>query len=317
MEGRSIQQCLPKSTTSTASSDNLIRSFSNFMFQGKIKAAMDLISKEGTGGILHLDDVIDGTNKTVLDVLKSKHPLAHSATSHSLVDCTIGSPMHPVIFEQIDASCIRSAALRMKGAAGPSGLDAYCWRRMCTSFKAASNDLCHSLALFAKRLATSFVDPNGLSAFLACRLIALDKCPGVRPIGICETVRRITAKAILSVTKLDLQEAVGSRQLCAGQIAGVEAAIHAMHNLFNNVDTDTVLLVDASNAFNTLNREAALHNIQYICPALAPALINTYRNATDLYVGGLTLLSEEGTTQGHVFTNYRYHSNNISNSLRL
>ena len=46
MEGRSIQQRLPKSTTSAASSDNLIRSFSNFMFQGKIKAAMDLISKE-------------------------------------------------------------------------------------------------------------------------------------------------------------------------------------------------------------------------------------------------------------------------------
>ena len=132
---------------------------------------------------------------------------------------------------------------------------------MCTSFKAASNDLYHSLALFAKHLATSFVDPNGLSAFLACRLIALDKCPGVRPIGICETVRRITAKAILSVTKLDLQEAVGSRQLCAGQIAGVEAAIHAMHNLFNNEDTDAVLLVDARNAFNTLNQEAALHNI--------------------------------------------------------
>ena len=39
------------------------------------------------------------------------------------------------------------------------------------------------------------VDPNGLSALLACRLVALDKNPGVRPIGICETVRRIIAKA--------------------------------------------------------------------------------------------------------------------------
>ena len=98
--------------------------------------------------------------------------------------------MHTMLrITDVQSSCIRSAALRTKGAAGPSGLDAYCWQRMCTSFKAASNDLCHSLALFAKCLATSFFDANGLSAFLACRLIALDKCPGVRPIGICETVR--------------------------------------------------------------------------------------------------------------------------------
>ena len=51
---------------------------------------------------------------------------------------------------------------------------------MCTSFKATSIDLCHSLAQVASRLCTSFVDPDSLSALHACRLIALDKCPGVR-----------------------------------------------------------------------------------------------------------------------------------------
>ena len=35
-----------------------------------------------------------------------------------------------------------------------------------------------------------------------------------------------------------------------------------------------------------------------LCANLAPALINTYHNATVLYVEGLTILSEEGTTQG-------------------
>ncbi len=109
---------------------------------------------------------------------------------------------HPVIFDRIDASWIRSAALNTKGAAGPSGLDAHCWRRLCTSFHSASWDLCHALALFTKRLCTAYVDPKGLSAFLACRLIALDKCPGVRPIGVCETARRIISKAILNAIKL-------------------------------------------------------------------------------------------------------------------
>lgn len=165
-------------------------------------------------------------------------------------------------------------------------------------FKAASDDLCQSLALLARRLCVSFVDPKGLSSLLACRLIALDKCPGVRPIGICETARRIISKAVLSVVKGDLQEAAGSLQLCAGQISGIEAAVHAMKEAFLNDDTEAVLLVDASNAFNSLNREAALHNIQHLCPTLSTILINIYHEATELFVDGTVLFSEEGTTQG-------------------
>ena len=50
----------------------------------------------------------------------------------------------------------------------------------------------------------------------------------MRPIGIGKVVRRTIAKAILSVVKLNILEAAGSLQLCAGQDAGNEAAVHAM-----------------------------------------------------------------------------------------
>ena len=109
------------------------------------------------------------------------------------------------------------------------------------------------------------------------------------------------AKAILHVTKSDIQEAAGVRQLCAGQIVGIEAAIHTVVREFLSEDVEAVLLVDASNAFNSLNREAALHNIQFSCPTLATALINIYREPTELFVDGLSLLSQEGTTQGDPF----------------
>ena len=142
------------------------------------------------------------------------------------------------------------------------------------------------------------VDPQGLSPFTACRLIALDKNPGVRPIGICETVRRIVSKAVLYVIKDDIQHATGSIQLCAGQIAGIEAAIHATCLQFSSPDTEGVLLVDASNAFNSLNRQTALHNIQVLCPAIATILINTYRDSSQLFMDGNTIYSQEGTTQG-------------------
>ena len=234
-----------------------------------------------------------------MEILRSKHPQAMPVSTEALLDgCSEYKEVHPIVFDQITATSSRSAALRTKGAAGPSGIDAHNWRRLCTSFKADSNDLCHALALVAKRLCTSYVDPEGLLPMMACRLIALDKCPGVRPIGICETVRRIIAKEVLFATRGDLQEATGSQQPCAEQIAGIEAEVHAVRSLFSAEDTESIIQVDASNAFKSINRQVALRNAGVLCPSLAKILINTYRAASDLYIEGLVVLSEEGTTQG-------------------
>ena len=87
-------------------------------------------------------------------------------------------------------------------------------------------------------------------------------------------------------------------QLCAGQDGGCEAAIHATRLVFADEDSDGVLLVDARNAFNQLNRHVALHNVSLLCPPLAAILVNTYRAPAMLFVDGTTLLSTEGTTQG-------------------
>ena len=103
---------------------------------------------------------------------------------------------------------IRAAGLRTSGSAGPSGVDACGWRRLCTSFKSASDKLCCSIAILACWLCTSFVDP----ASCVCRLIALNKIPGVHPIGVGEVVRRIIAKAVLSIIGPDIQQATGSLQ---------------------------------------------------------------------------------------------------------
>ena len=130
-------------------------------------------------------------------------------------------------------------------------------------------------------------------------VIALDKCPGVRPIGVGEVVRRIIGKAVLAAVKMDILEAAGPLQLCAGQDAGCEAAIHAMHSLFAEENTEAVLLVDASNAFNSLNHQVALRNISILCPSLAGILINTYRAKVPLFIDGKHLFSSEGTTQGN------------------
>ena len=155
---------------------------------------------------------------------------------------------HSIVFESIDGDLIRRMALRVQGAGGPSGVDAVSWRRYCSSFK-SSPDLCHALALVARRLCCSYVDPDGLAAFLSCRLIALDKNLGVRPIGIGEVCRRIISKAILSIVGQDVIDAAGPLQLCTGLDGGCEIAVHSIRQLFANPETEAVLLVDATNAF--------------------------------------------------------------------
>ena len=121
----------------------------------------------------------------------------------------------------------------------------------------------------------------------------------VRPIGVREVLGRICGKWVMpmSVPKKDVVGASGSLQLCAGQKSGSEAAIHTMHTTFESDDTHAVLLIDTSNAFNELNRAAALHNIHVLCPIMAIYTINTYKQPTRLFViGGKEIVSAEGTS---------------------
>ena len=70
----------------------------------------------------------------------------------------------------------------------PSHLDADQYRIMLTSNKMKNEAklLREQIAILAKKLATKIEDPAVLEALIACRLIPLDKNPGVRPIGVGE-----------------------------------------------------------------------------------------------------------------------------------
>ena len=45
--------------------------------------------------------------------------------------------------------------------------------------------------------------------------------------------------------------------------------MHAMRQLFTVPETEAVILVDATNAYNSLNRRAALQNIHHVCSSLS------------------------------------------------
>ena len=69
--------------------------------------------------------------------------------------------VHPVIFDALNASIISSAALHTNGVTGPSGINAYGWQRLCTSFGDASNDLCTAVTLLQDAYAlVTHIDPR-------------------------------------------------------------------------------------------------------------------------------------------------------------
>ena len=103
-------------------------------------------------------------------------------------------------------------------------------------------------------------------------------------------------------TGTDVEDLCGVDQLCSGLRAGIEGAVHAMRELYDEHKEDGwgVLLVDAKNAFNSLNRSAALWNARVQWPRCSRFLFNTYRGYASLFLQGSfeVILSKEGVAQG-------------------
>jgi hypothetical protein len=98
------------------------------------------------------------------------------------------------------------------------------------------------------------------------RLVALDKCPCVHPLGIGKTWRRLCTKLVLIACSSDTKEKCGIDQFCTGLEAGIEGGIHAISELWTLDSMQSggrmgFLLVDATNAFNEMNRIGMLCTI--------------------------------------------------------
>ena len=176
VECRSIQSRFLKCPFSGPKKLNLARSFANLMIQGKTAQAIQLLSDNEKGKVLHLDDLVE-SGVSAKDVLKCKHPVKQPVDFECVAQFRLSntSDFHPIIFDHVDAGLIRKISLQSKGAAGPSGIDAYFWRQLCTCFNRVSDDLCHSVAAVARRLCSDYVDPRCIMPLLSCHLIALSK----------------------------------------------------------------------------------------------------------------------------------------------
>ena len=276
--------------------EDTARKFGNKMRAGKVSTAIRSLSEEDTNGVLQI-------SQDTLRLLANKHPPA--SDQEGILLGGDATPPNAVIFERITGDLVWKKAMKTRGGAGPSGMNADGWRILLSTakFKDAARSLRNAIATLIRKLATSPCDH--IQALTANRLVPFKKLPdGCRPIGIGEVLRRIIGKCIMEVVKEDVKVAVGNLQVCAGQRAGGEAAIHAMRTIYNQQDCEGVLLVDATNAFNSLNRKATINNMKFQCPSLAQFAENTYKEPTNLYIATRNKRHEakmqaaEGTTQG-------------------
>ena len=167
-------------------------------------------------------------------------------------------------------------------------MDANWWRRILgsTSFGADYHNLLKAFANLVKKVYIDLIETQNIEAFLSCRLIPPDS-NGLSPIGVGEVLRKIAGKVIISVLKNYLINCNGSWQICIAREAGIEAAVHSLNSIYsdeNNDSNDSVLLVDASNAFNLLNHEISLHSISFICTEIFVFIKTCYNSPSRLII---------------------------------
>ena len=63
---------------------------------------------------------------------------------------------------------------------------------------------------------------------MTCHLVALDKRPGVRPVGIEEMLHRALAKLVMRSDGEQAKTECENLQLCAGLDSGIEGATHTV-----------------------------------------------------------------------------------------
>ena len=69
----------------------------------------------------------------------------------------------PIIYDKINTELIRKCATKMKGASGPSGLEADFWRKIAGSniYGNVTDYLCHAIALTGRQLCSkNLADPE-------------------------------------------------------------------------------------------------------------------------------------------------------------
>ena len=136
----------------------------------------------------------------------------------------------------------------------------------------------------------------------ATLLASKKKGGGLRPIAVGEVLRRLTSKCLSHLARSEAIKTLSPLQLGVGVRGGCEAIIHAVNSVHRDANTPPgeqwTLLLDFSNAFNSIDRHSMFVEVRARIPSLAAWMECCYGARPILHLGKESILSCCGVQQG-------------------
>ena len=137
------------------------------------------------------DDLDTKTGRKVIDVLRSKHPemMMPDISQEDFAAFEEYEELLESVPVDCDQGMVEEVASRLRGGAGPSSVDALALKNWLLRHGRASQILREELATWTEWLCNTAPPWASFRGLMGCRLVVLDKQPGVRPLGIGENFR--------------------------------------------------------------------------------------------------------------------------------
>ena len=137
---------------------------------------------EGDGGVLQPAERCTKTGERVMEVVRTKHPEDRPPAMASLD--SYPDRLAEIVPVDITNDMVMEVAGRLSRGAGPGGTDSVNLQHWLLHFGVASVELRLIVANFTEWLINGRPPWAAYQAMMSVRLIALDKQPGVRPVGV-------------------------------------------------------------------------------------------------------------------------------------
>ena len=152
---------------------------------------------------------------------------------------------------------LRVSCAKTSGSTGPSGTYLEALQGRLLKFGDHSRKICVNEKYVVDCLAQEKPPWAAYWAFTSGCLLALDKLPGLRLVGVGETWFHLFAKCVLKVTGYDATHTCRDDQICSVLKEGIDGTINGVQYILEDNLTEknwVFKLVDANNAFNEINR---------------------------------------------------------------
>ena len=236
-------------------------------------------------------------SEDVLDEMLAKHPQS-GASPFSFDEAP--PPVQVAIVDVVNA--LRS--FPSGTAPGPSCLRANHVKEavFCSSPDSAESAL-EGLVGVVNLLCAGRAPPAILPYLCGATLLACNKKNGgLRPIAVGEVLRRLTSKCVSRAVHTDAIEVLSPLQVGVGIPVGCESIVHSVVSLQEDFsippESRCALLVDFSNAFNSVNRACMFQEVRSRIPSMAAWVESCYGSQPLLYFGDHKLFSCCGVQQG-------------------